>query len=237
MDTLGDAIARDRRSDRPALSVPRSGRTCDYRRFCTSAWKTGNFLRYLGVRRGSIVAIADDPTVEPIVTLYGAAELGAVVTFGPDATVEERVRALVVPATVVDDHEVGPSTKRVVYGEPPDDPSISYFERDIWSENPTAPPDRVDPDDPLLETDTDRYTHRELLTAAQSVIDEHDLDAGDSVAVVGSFADPGVVAAGLIAPIVAGARMVVGESAADLVVGGDDSDVAVGSIEALEATR
>jgi hypothetical protein len=233
MNTLGDAIARDRRSDQPALFGPSTGRAYDYRRFCTSAWKTGNFLRYLGVRGGSVVAIADEAIVEPILTLYGAAELGAVISFGPDAAIEEQVRALVIPAAAVDDHAVGTSTKRVVYGDPPDDPSISYFERDVWSENPTAPPDRVDPDDPLLEASTDRYTHRDLLTAAGAVIDEHGLESGDSVAVVGSFADPGVVAAGLIAPIVAGARIVVGESAADLVVGGDESDVAVGSIESL----
>jgi hypothetical protein len=236
MDTLGDAIARERRSDRPALSVPQAGREYDYRRFCTSAWKTGNFLSHLGVRRGSIVAIADDAIVEPVLTLYGAAELGAVVTFGSDATIEDRVRALVVPADAVGDHEVGPSTKRVVYGESPDDPSISHFERDVWSENPTEPPDRVEADDPLLETAADRYTHRELLTAARSVIDEHDLVPGDSVAVVGSFTDPGVVVAGLIAPIVAGARIVVGDAGADLVVG-DDSDATVSSLEALESGR
>jgi hypothetical protein len=233
MDTLGDAIARDRRSDRPALVASAAGRRYDYRRFCTSAWKAGNFLRHLGVRDGSVVAVADDPTVEPILTLYGAAELGAVVAFDPDAAVDSGTRALVVPVDAVGDYEVGPGTKRVVYGGAPDDPDVSHFERDVWSENPTAPPDRVAPDDPLLEAGSERHSHRELLTAARTVVDDRGLDATSTVAVAGSFADPAVVAAGLVAPIVAGGRIVLGDAEADLTVGGPRSDVAVGSLDAL----
>ena len=77
MNVLGDAIARDRRSDATALVAPAVGRRYDYRRFCTSAWKAGNFLRHIGVRGGAGVAIADDPLPEPVLTLYAAASLGA----------------------------------------------------------------------------------------------------------------------------------------------------------------
>lgn len=226
MDVLGDVIARDRRSDSTALSVPAVGRRYDYRRFCTTAWKTGNFLRYLGVRDGAGVAVADDPLPEPVLTLYGAAALGAVVSFDPPADVDADVRALTVPAADVDAYTFGPETKVVVYGDPPDDPSVSYFERDVWSENPTAPPDRVEPTDSLLRTATGTYTHGEILGAARRVIKRHGIDADSVVAVRDPFADLTVVVAGLVAPIVAGATVSIGPDAdGTCVVGGSKSDI------------
>jgi len=226
MDVLGDTIARDRRSDRPALSVPAVGRSYDYRRFCTSAWKVGNFLRHLGVREGVGVAVADDPTAEPVLTFYGAASLGAVVRFDPPRTIESDTRALVVPAAEIDGYEVGPATKRVAYRDPPTDPSVSYFERDVWSENPTEPPTHVDAGEPLLSAGGVSYSHGEVLNAARSVVEEHALGSTSVVAVRGSFADPTVVVAGLVAPILAGAALSVGpETDGTLIVGGAKSDV------------
>lgn len=226
MDVLGDAIARDRRSDATALVAPACERRYDYRRFCTSAWKAGNFFKLIGVRSGVGVAVADDPLPEPVVTLYGAASLGAVVEFGPDDAIGADVRAVVVPAAGAEAYAFGPETKQVVYGDPPADPSVSYFERDVWSENPTEPPDRVAPGDPLLESGGRVYTHEELLGAARTVIDRHGIGPDSAVAVRGSFDDPTVVAAGLVAPIVAGARVVIGPGAEGaVVVGGPEDDV------------
>ncbi len=200
--TLGDAVTRDRRSDAPALRA--GARAYDYRRFCTTAWKTGNLLRNEGVRSGMTVAIADDPAPEAVLGFYGAALLGAVVGFGPDA-LGERTKALVVPTDDLDDYDAGPRTRRIAYGSRPDDPSVAYFERDVWSENPTEPPDRVDPDDALLRTPDATYTHGEVLDAARAVADEWSLDPGQEVAVRSSFSHPGTVAAGLVAPVLAGA--------------------------------
>ena len=226
MDVLGDAITRDRRSEKAALSVPALGRQYDYRRFCTNAWKTGNFLRHLGVRGGASAAIADDPAPEPILTFYGAAALGASVAFDPSGTIGDETRALVIPVTDIERHAVGPSTKRIVYGGRPTDPSVSYFERDVWSENPTAPPDHVNPSETLLVTESARYSHGEILTAANAVVDEYGIDSNASITVAGSFADANVVAAGLVAPIVAGAEIVLDTDATDgLVVGGSESDI------------
>jgi hypothetical protein len=226
MDVLGDVIARDRRSDRPALSVPAVGRRYDYRRFCTSAWKAGNFLRLLGVREGVGVDLADDPTAEPVLTLYGAASLGAVVRFDPPREVGDDTRALVVPAADLEEYAVGPATKRVVYGDPPSDPSVSYFERDVWSENPTEPPDHVDPGDPLLRADGAEYSHGDVLRTAGTIIEEYEIGPDSVVAVRGSFSTPTVAVAGLVAPILAGAHLAVGpESEGDVVVGGAESDV------------
>ena len=227
MDVLGDAIDRQRRSSDTALRAPAVGRAYDYRRFCTSAWKVGNFLRHLGVRGGAGVAIADDPIPEPVLTLYGAALLGGVVRFGPKGSVGDDTRALVVPVEELGECDAGPATKQVAYGGKPDDPSVSYFERDVWSENPTEPPDHVTPEEPLLATPEATYSHGDVLDAASAVIDDHGLGPDDEVAVRGTFTDPGVVAAGLVAPIVAGGAVVVGpEAEGDLVVGGANSDIA-----------
>ena len=226
MEVLGDVIARDRRSDAPALDVPSVGRCYDYRRFCTSAWKVGNFLRHLGVRGGAGVAVADDPLPEPVLAFYGAALLGGVVRFDPGSAVADDVRALVVPAAELDSYDAGPSTKRVVYGEAPDDPSVSYFERDVWSENPTEPPDFVSPDDPLLRTPKSTYGHAEVLDAAVEAIELLSLAEGRRVAVEGSFTDPDTVAAGLVAPMLARGTVQLGaDSDTDLVVGGPRSAI------------
>ena len=200
--TLGDAVTRDRRSDAPALRA--GSREYDYRRFWTTAWTTGNLLRNEGVRSGMTVAVADDPSPEAVLSFYGAALLGAVVGFGPDA-LGERTKALVVPTADLGDYDAGPRTRRVAYGAEPADPSVAYFERDVWSENPTEPPDRVDPDDALLWTPDGTRSHAEVLDAARAVADEWRLEPGEEVAVRAPFAHPGAVAAGLVAPVLAGA--------------------------------
>ncbi len=226
MDVLGDAIARERRSDATALTVPKSGRRYDYRRFCTSAWKTAHVLRHIGVRSGVGVAIADDPVPEPLLTFYGAATLGAIVTFGPPAEIESETRALVVPTAETNAYSFGAETKQIAYGGPPDDPSVSYFERDVWSENPTAPPDHIEPDQPLFRSTRKTYTHGDALRAAHETVDEYRITTDSTVAVQGSFTDPTVVIAGCIAPIVAGAHLSIGPGASgDVIVGGRDSDI------------
>jgi hypothetical protein len=232
--TLGDAVSRDRRSDAPALRTG-AGRAYDYRRFCTTAWKTGNLLRNEGVRSGMAVAVADDPAPEAVLGFYGAALLGATVGFGPGA-LGDRTKALVVPTADLDGYDPGPRTRRVAYGAEPDDPSVAYFERDVWSENPTEPPDRVAPDDALLRTPGATYTHGEVLDAARSVADGWGLDTGDEVAVRSSFTRPGVVAAGLVAPVLAGAVVLLpGEDGrGDYAVGGGGPEPAVDPADVLE---
>lgn len=204
MDVLGDLVVRDRRSGDTALRAADTGREYDYRRFCTTTWKTGNYLRLLGVRTDARVAIADDPTPEAILAAYGGALLGGVVRFGPPHGTELDARVLVTSTADVDDYEVGPSTKQVVYGAEPENPDVGYFERDVWSENPTEPPDRVDADDALLRASGSTHSHDEVLDAARRVAEEWGLEPGEAVAVRAPFARPGTVAAGLVAPVLAG---------------------------------
>lgn len=229
MQVLGDAVARDRRSDAPALRGGTSGRTYDYRRFCTTAWKVGNLLRNEGVRGGMTVAVADDPSPEAVLTLYGAGLLGATVTFDP-ADREDAPRALVVPADRLDAYEPDPRTRVVVYGGEPPTPDVAQFERDVWSENPTRPPDAVDPARPLLRRGETTYSHEAVLAAARTAADSVDLGPDDEVAVRGPFGEPGVVAAGLVAPVVAGATVLLpAAETCDADDVGDLADVGVGT--------
>jgi hypothetical protein len=216
---LGDLVARERRSDALALDAPALGRDYDYRRFCTTAWKVGNFLHHIGVRSGVAVGVAADPVPEPVLTLFGAALLGAPVRF-LDGDPDGDTRAVVVP-TGSEEVELPPGGQRVVYGDPPEDPSTSYFERDVWSQNPTEPPDPVAPDDVALRADGE-HSHRDLLEAAEGVVGEWGLEPGESVAVRAPLTHPGTVAAGVVAPLLAGGTVL-------LPAEGSEGDYAVGA--------
>jgi hypothetical protein len=216
---LGDLVARERRSDAPALRVPALDRKYDYRRFCTNAWKTGNFLRHLGVRSGDAVAVAADPAPEPVLALFGSALLGAVTRFVPLGSADvERARAAVLPLEGADGVALSEQTERIVYGGDPEDPSAAYFERDVWSENPTEPPDEVAPDDPGLRT----HSHARLLDAADGVGDRWGLDDGCAVALRAPLTHPGTVIAALAALAVEGCVVLGDGSDADYAVATDD---------------
>ncbi|WP_162224603.1 hypothetical protein [Halorussus amylolyticus] len=144
METLGDLVARERRGDDPALVAPRGNRAYDYHRFCTTAWKTGNFFRRVGVHEDATVAVADDPAPEAIFALLGAALLGARTEFGESGDRDARVA--VAPRDDIGGYHLPPGGQRVAYGGPPDDPAIHHFERDVWSENPAFPETPLDPE-------------------------------------------------------------------------------------------
>ena len=144
---LGDVVARDRRSDEVALRVDATGRAFSYRDFCTTAWKAGHALSHCGVHAGSRVALDPEPVPQPLLTLFGAACLGARVTF--DTAAESR--AILVPAAREGDVVKRPGRKVVVYGDAPDDPGVVHWERTVWSENPVRPPGERDAEDPVLD--------------------------------------------------------------------------------------
>jgi len=270
MRVLDDIVARDRRSDAVALRVDATGREYSYRDFCTTAWKTGHALSHLGVHAGSRVALAPDPAPQPLLTFFGAACLGARVTF--DTTAE--ARAVLVPATSEGDVAARPGRKVVVYGDAPDDPGVTHWERTVWSENPVRPPGERSADEVVLDSAEQRsagnrtgsddgeerrssgnrtgsddgeerrssgnrtesddagaaaYTHREVLTAAEGVVDAASLDADVSVGLRAPLTDPRAVVAGVIAPLSVGGTVVLpdGEVDADVVVGDGEDERAV----------
>ncbi|WP_135820254.1 acyl-CoA synthetase family protein [Halostella litorea] len=217
METVDDLLARDRRSEATALSVA-DGATYDYHRFLTTAWKTGNFLRHQGVREGVTVAAADDRASQPLFTFLGTAMLGGATRFVDPAESPGDVQAVVYPAAAADAATVPARTNRVGYGDEPTDPAVAHFGRDVWSENPSFPPVERDPESAVLAADGATYSHRDLLTAAERVVESAGLTDEDAVAVRAPLARPGTVVAGVVAPLLAGAAVSLpGEAAAGTV--------------------
>jgi acyl-CoA synthetase (AMP-forming)/AMP-acid ligase II len=224
MDTLADLVAATR--DREGVAFDAPDRTTPYsaREFATNAWKAGNLLRHDGVREGARVAVVvgpgepgpeDEPgylgaTPAPLLAALGATLLGATVDLDPGETVE--ATALIAPAAWTERYETAPGTARLAYGDDPDDPAIAPFERDLWSENPVAPPESVTPDQPAIVAGDGTRTHADLLAAAEAVVADAGLDASDRVSVDVPLS-PAVFVAAVLAPLVAGATIVAGAEA------------------------
>jgi len=232
MDVVGDLVARERRSEALALRTDSRAGSYSYGKLCTNAWKAGNLLSHYGVRGDATVTIDPDESLSPppLTAFLGAALLGATARFEPpesaqrDPTQSVETRALVVPATRIEAYDPAPGTTVLAYGDAPEDPTVTHFEREVWSENPTTPPDEVSPDDNLLVAGAGetRVTHRQALDAAERVADNAGLDSEDLVAPRGVLSDPGVVVAGVLAPLSVGAAILLDESVTgDVGVGGE----------------
>jgi hypothetical protein len=238
MDTVGDLVARERRTDDVALAAPGVGRTMRYHDLCTTAWKAGNALRHFGVARGATVAVAADPHPTPVLGFLGAALLGARTRFADSVGTgahsegtshhDGAPRAALVPARDAD-REAPPGTSLVAYGDAPDRPTVAHWEGTVWSENPAFPPTAVDPGTAVLAP---RHSHEDVLAAARDVVAGAGLDAGERVAVRAPLSDPRGVVAGVVAPLLAGGAVLF--PAGDAV--GDVAVVRAGDREAPEAT-
>jgi hypothetical protein len=203
---VGDLLARERRGPETALVDGTRDRSRSYRDVCTTAYKAGNFLRYLGVDGGDTVAIAPEARPQPVFTFLGASLLGAVTRFA--ATTD--AAAVVVDAADEASVSPPPGTKLAVYGGAPARPDTVHWEETVWSENPAFPPTPVDPADPVVASadGTTTYDHGRVLAAARRVVEEWSLDAGDGVALRAPLGDPRTVAAGVVAPLLAGGHVV-----------------------------
>jgi hypothetical protein len=224
METLATVVGRERRSDRPAVETG-DGRPYSYRTFCTETWKAANLFRYNGLVAGRTLGVADVPAVQPLVAAFGAALLGAAVRFDPPADTD--VRAILAPVDRVGDYDLPPGGQRFAFGGVPDDPEVEQFERGIWSENPTVPPREVEPDATALVTDRSVYTHAAILAATEDVVAEYAIDQTDVVALRFSLRRPGTVVAGVIAPLVAGASILLSD--------GDDPTDSTGTLAVGDA--
>jgi len=219
METVADVVAALDDPERPAL---RHTRAVDARTTRDRVYKAGNALRHRGVRLDAGVAVLDVAEPEAVQTFLGAALLGATVAFDPDPVVDARV--LAGPTAELGGYDLPAGSQRVGWDDPPADPSWMYFERDVWSENPAFPEPEADADTTLLLADG--ATHGEVVAAAERVADEH-FDEADEVAVRAPLAHPGTVVAGVVAPLLAGATVVLppagGEGTVAVVAGGDEA--------------
>ncbi|KTG11127.1 hypothetical protein AUR64_05300 [Haloprofundus marisrubri] len=227
MNVLGEIVGRDRRTDRPAVRLPSAGRTMSYHDFCTTAWKAGNVFRHLGVAGGRGVEVEPLATPEALLSFFGAALLGSPVRF--EVRGDDDTRLVVATADREAEFDPAPGTKLVVYGDRPTRPETTHWESEVWSENPAIPPYEVNASDAALLTDDTTHTHEELLTLARGVVDDYGLTETSRVAVAGGLSHPGVVVAGVVAPLLAGGTVVLDtepDEAADFaVVSGDDATI------------
>lgn len=230
METLPELVARDRRSDRPALRT--ADREMDYRRVCTTAWKASNYLRHLGVGGSRGVAVLADRSAASLLTFLGAALLDTPTRFAesvedlPGAVDSVDARAVLVPAAHEADVEPPAGTTLVTHGEAPDAATTENWAEGVWSENPAFVPSSATPESVALVAEQGPVTHGALLAAAESVVTREGIGEDDAVGVEGSLADPGVVAA-VLAPLVVGGCAVL-DGGADTVV---DAAAVVGSVE------
>jgi len=249
METLRDVLAGARDREGVAFEAPGRQTPTTHREFATNAWKAGNLLRHYGVRPGSRVALVVGPkrpdreaefgrlgsAPDPLLGLLGGAAAGATVELTPASPVE--ARALVAPAGWLDRYDVAPSCSVLAYGGPPEGASVAHFERERWSENPTEPPGSVATDDPVLRVGGREYTHADMLDAARGVVREQGLGTEDTVVVDAPLTSAGTVAAGVVAPLIAGAtvRPVDGdrevESDAAYTIGTDTGDPSAGNAD------
>jgi len=163
MAVLGDLLAREKRRSQPAIEFPAVDRAMSYHDFITTAYKSGNVLRYLGLGRGARLAVEPAVRPEPLLAFFGAAQLGASTTFDPAR--EARVRL------VAADSEAGytdTAGRLAVFGGSPDSAATTHWEKAAWSENPAFPPTEVDPESAVLVDGDEQYSHRQLLGMAEA---------------------------------------------------------------------
>jgi hypothetical protein len=218
METLGAVLARGRERDGAVVETPQRTAPYSYREFCTNAWKAGNLLRHYGVRPDAAVAVVVGPKTpgdtdpgwlgsapDPLLGLFGGGAAGATVDLTPTSPVDSR--AVLAPAAWLDRYEVRPGCSRLAYGGPPEAADVGHFERELWSENPTAPPAEVDPGSATLRVGREEYTHGQLLDAAETVATDHGLGAGDNVGLDAPLTGVGAFVAGVLAPMTVGATI------------------------------
>lgn len=236
METLVDLVARERRSDSPALVVG-DDRERSYHELITNAYKAGNVLRYHGVGDRHTVAVAPVAAFHPVLAFLGAVQLGAATRFDPVVGADMGDRLLLVPAGEQAAYDSRPGSTLAVFGGDPEDPETGSWEESVWSENPAFPPTAVEPDTTVLVDDEREVSHGAALAAAAEVADSYRLDADSRVVLRESLADPGAVVAGLLTPLVVGGTAVLpsSEDAASDVK--ERGDLAVTSGDAPECDR
>ena len=207
MAVLGDLLAREKRRSQPAVEFPAVDRAMSYHDFITTAYKSGNVLRYLGLGRGARLAVEPAVRPEPLLAFFGAAQLGASTTFDPAR--EARVRLVAADSEADYTDTAG---RLAVFGGSPDSAATTHWEKAAWSENPAFPPTEVDPDSTVLVDGDDQYSHRQLLGMAEQIVDELDLTEGSRLAVRTPLAQA-ETAAGLAAALLAGSTAVFVEDA------------------------
>ncbi|XGI83731.1 hypothetical protein ACEU6E_00335 [Halorutilales archaeon Cl-col2-1] len=194
MDTVSEILEVGGDADETALRSP-PVESYSWDTFTATVRKTANLASGLGLRRGDTITVSDHDTPESLFFFLGASLIGAQTVFGDG---DEDATLTVTPCSETKDV----SATRLCYGEKPDDPGVTHYEREIWGESPLFPSDRLSqPDDTVLLSGSRRYTQEELVTAAEEVADDYGIAEYDE-AVTGSVSTPETLVAGILAPLI-----------------------------------
>jgi len=204
---LGELLAREKRRSQPAVSMPAVDREMSYQDFITTAYKSGNVLRYLGLGDDSTLAVEPAVRPESLLAFFGAAQLGARVTFDPHASARVRLVSVENEKEYLD-HD----GRLVVFGGPPEATATTHWEKAVWSENPAFPPTEVDPETTVLIDGDEQYSHRQLLGMAEQIVEKLDIKQESRLAIRTPVAQTETLA-GVAAALLAGSTAVFVEDA------------------------
>ncbi|MDQ2051895.1 hypothetical protein RBH26_15560 [Natronolimnohabitans sp. A-GB9] len=237
--TVDELLTRELRAEHTSL-IDATGREFDHHWLCTTAWKSGNFLRHSGVREDVTVGIVGENPLS-LLAFFGTTLLEGTSRFDPptDLTEVDDFRALVAPVHKLesDTYDLPRGAQRVGYGAKPEEPDIHHFDAGVWTENPAFPPLDIDPERTILTDGERTVSHRGILEAASDVVDEYDLEAEDRVVVRAPFSKPETIAAGVLAPLIADGVIVLTGDGSENETTVDRGTYAVSSEPVPESTR
>jgi len=149
-------------------------------------------------------------SADPVLAALGGTLLGTTLTLTPETPVS--TDALVRPAGAAwaGRYPAQAGCAVLAYGGPPEPSSVEHFEAALWSENPIEPPESVEPATPAVRANGETHSHGDLLNRAGAVVDQHNLDERSRVVLAGDLRAPGVLVAGVLAPLSVGATIVLG---------------------------
>lgn len=202
-------------------------REYDGTRFIETVYKTGNYLRYSGVHSGAVVELVPVRAPETIFALLGTALLEGQVAFDGEWTAkrsttgertdregpgdEEGPTAIVGPTDTLEKAAIPAGSTAIGFGDPPTDPAMAYFEREVWSENPFFPETDPDPTRAFLTSGGSIHDFASILEWASNVAQY--FDPRDRVAMRAPIGIAGSIVAGVIAPLVAHAMILLPDEA------------------------
>ena len=240
-ETLKQLVSAGRRRTGTALEI--AGRRTPYRYedFCTNCYKAANLFGQYGGHPGGRIDVVVGPKPEfesnaaepiihrpaagtsdrggrftsaaPLYALVGGTLIGATVAIQPDP-IDSRV--LVAPTGWQTRYDLPPGCSVLGYGGPPESAEVAHFEAECWSQNPTEPPEPVDPTDSAVRMAGEQFTHAEVCELADRTARDLQLDANTRLGLTAPLRTPAAVIGGVLAPLSVGATVVVGPSAAAL---------------------
>jgi hypothetical protein len=226
METLKDLAAAAKGRNGTVIDAADRATPYSYDEFGTNSFKAGNLLGHYGVHPGGTVAVVVGPkdppsdgaapaaipdSADPLLALFGGVSVGATVDLTPREPVD--ARALVRPDW--QEMAVEPQCSVLAYGGPPTAPSITHFEQELWSENPTEPPEPVESDNSAVRVGGETFTHAHLLAVSRAVVESHGIDETSRVLLATGLAEPGALVAGVLAPLVSGGTILLPSGADD----------------------